>query len=189
MAITRLDPRVCSRYVDAFASLVGRRESMAPPFCISRRVHLHCGAVAYSSGNSSDPGIDARCRARRSGNGDAAWNSRASRRQSYSREQRPCRRERGVQRNSFVADVAHDRPALRRSETTLSVTTRWRSSCVPLSLRFLLISFARFFSSGLPRQKICPRSVAGMTLLATASSHSSSWPLWRLPICSENHKP
>ncbi len=40
-----------------------------------------------------------------------------------SREQRPCRRERSVQRHSFVADVAHDRPALRRSETTLSVTT------------------------------------------------------------------
>ena len=66
MAIARLDPRLGSRYVDAFAPLVGRRESVAPPFCISRRVYLHCGALAYSSGNSGDPGIDARCRARRS---------------------------------------------------------------------------------------------------------------------------
>ena len=124
MAIARLDPRLGSRYVDAFASLVGRRESVAPPFRISRRVYFHRGAVANSTGNSSDPGIDAHCRARRSGNSDAAWNSRASRRQSYSREQRPCRRKRGVQRHSFIADVAHDRLAFRRTETTFGVAPR-----------------------------------------------------------------
>ena len=39
----------------------------------------------------------------------------------------------------------------------------------------LLANFLRaVFSSGLPRQKICPRSVAGTTLLATASFYLSS---------------
>ena len=123
MAIPGLDSRFGGRYVDVLVPLVGRWESVAPPFRISRCIHLHRGSLAYSSGSPSDPGIDAPCRARRGRNGDAAWNSRASRRQSYSREQRSCRRERGLQRNSFIADVALDQPALRRSETILSITT------------------------------------------------------------------
>ena len=75
-----LDPRFGSRYVDAFASLVGRRKSVAPPFCISRRVYFRCGAVANSSGSSRHSGADAHRRARRRRNSDAARNSRASRR-------------------------------------------------------------------------------------------------------------
>ena len=69
----------------------------------------------------------------------------------------------------------------------LSVLRRVALVVVRLSLRSSPIFCARFFWSWLPRLKICPRSVAGTTLLVTASSHSFSWPLWRSPICLEKH--
>ena len=124
MATTCLGPHWRSGGVDALADLAGRRRSLASSFCISSSFYFRGGTLAYVGGNSSHPGPHARCGARRRRNRDAARNSRTGRRKSDPRQQRACRRKRSVQRHSFIADIADDRPAFWRIETTLSVSTR-----------------------------------------------------------------
>ncbi len=97
MATARLGSRRGSRDVNAFGDLVRRRESVASPFCFSRRISFRCGALAYNAGDSGHPRVDGRRRSRCGGSGDATRNSRAGRRQSDSRHQRPRRRKRSVQ--------------------------------------------------------------------------------------------
>ena len=117
MATARMDPRGLGRYANSFVSMVRWRQTMGPPLRVPSGIFFRRSAMANSSGSSRHSGADAYGRRRRGRNSDAPWNSCPGRGQPDSREHRARRRKRSVQWHPFIADVANDRLAFRRTET------------------------------------------------------------------------
>ena len=117
MATARMDPRGLSRYANSLVSLVRWRQTMGPPFRVPSGIFFHRSAMANSSGSSRHSRADAHGRRLRGRDSDAPWNSCPGRGQPDSREHRARRRKRSVQWHPFIADVANDRLAFRRTET------------------------------------------------------------------------
>ena len=165
--------------------------SVAPPFCISGRIHFRCGAMANSSGSSRHSGADAHRRPRRRRNSDAPWNSRASRGQPDSREQRTRRRKRSVQRHSFIANSTNDRLAFWRTETAFGFAprrARRRRCCDRASRQFYP---RRFFGQVAATKSISEvgrwHDIAGYTIIALVFVGTMGLAYWlgrKKPHCS-----
>ena len=147
MATARMDPRGLGRYANSLVSMVRWRSGscrMGPPFRVPSGIFFRRSAMANSSGSSDHSGADAYGRQRRRRNSDAPWNSCPGRGQPDSREHRARRRKRSVQRHPFIADVANDRLAFRRTETAFGFApcrARYRAVTIALFANFVRAVF------------------------------------------------